>query len=313
MAEPLVVTLTVDAVATGVTLWQSDSRRFEERVVHGVLALAASAAPDAGTRRAVRFDAVAALLAGFGEDAVRPDAFVALGAGAGQPGVYAAAGRGDALAADGAALAHALSARAGVPGYVVEPFGGVAEDGAPGCDAEHALLVRAALRRDTAERTTAALTERARRADGRPDSMAVVDARAERIVVLAEPRPLVCACHGDVIVASIEPACALPVSPGATYLLRRAEQGDPAAAETLDACVADIARSVSASAARLARIEAVLLTGSLAMHAAFAQPLAAALRAFAPVRVRPGARVDRALADAVLAVLRGEEPVWHYG
>ena len=312
MAEPLVVTLTVDAVATAVTLWQSDSRRFEERVVHGVLALAASAAPDAGARRAVRFDAVAALLAGFGEDAARPDAFVALGAGAGQPGVYAATETGDALVADGAALAHALGARAGVPGYVVEPLGGADADGARVCDAERALLVRAALRRDTAERTTAAPIEPAPRADVRSDATAA-DAGAECIVVLAEPRPLVCACRGDVIVAARAPACELPESPDATYLLRRAEQGDAGAAETLEACVAAIARSVKVSAAGLARVEAVLLTGSLAMHAAFAQPLAAALRAFAPVRVRPGARVDRALADAVLAVLRGEERVCHYG
>jgi hypothetical protein len=310
VAEPLVVTLTVDAVATGVTLWQSGSRRFEERIVHGVLALAASDAPDAEARRAVRFDAVAALLAGFGEDAARPDAFVALGAGAGQPGVYAAAETDETPAADGVALVHALSARAGVPGYVVEPLGGADAHAAGVCDAERALLVRTALRRDTAERTTAALTEPAPRADGGPDAMAV-DA-AECIVVLAEPRPLICACRGDVIVASREPACELPQSPDATYLLRRAEQGDAAAAETLDACVTAIARSVSASATRLTRIEAVLLAGSLAMHAAFAQPLAAALRAFAPVRVRPGARVDRALADAVLAVLRGEEPVCHY-
>lgn len=288
MAEPLIVALTLDAIATHVTLMQGGARRFEERLVHGSLALAAADVTGADVRRAIRLDAVAALLAGFGEDAARPDAFVALGGGAGQPGVYAARDPGDAPAADAAALAHGLSERAGVPAYVVEPVGRVPAGEGMIDDPERALLVRAALRRDGAT-------------DG------------ERIVVLAEPGALVCACRDEMIVAAVAPLGGLPGATDVTGLLRRTAHGDEQAAAALTAYIAGVVVAARTAAMYLHGVAAVLLSGTLAAHAGIAEPLAAALRALAPVRLRPGARIDAALADAALAALNGQEPVRRYG
>lgn len=289
MNEPLIIAIAVEPAATRVTLWQGGARRFDERIVHGVLALAHGAAP-APARRRVRLDAARTLLARYGEDALRPDAFVAMGAGAPNAGVYTAAPSGDAEAGDGAALVAGLAAESGAHGFVVEPLGSAEEalHAAP----ERVLLARSAVRRHVFD------------APGTGD--------AARIVVSLEPHAMALAVIGDRIVAAVGSVAALDDA-DAERLVRQMTHGDATAAETLAAFTASVAHAALESAGAVPDVHAVLLTGSLAVQPVITQDVARILRKLAPVRLLPAERIERALADMAAAALIGLEPLRAYG
>ncbi len=288
MTEPLVVALALEPVATGVTLWQGGAQRLRSRVRHGELALGAGALP-ATARRRIRHGAVKELLAGYGEDASRPDAFVTLGHGAVHAGVHQARPAVD-DDTDGPALVHALGVETGANAFVVEPLG--AADQALGLDAESALLARAAARRDARERP------------GTED--------AARVIVALEPVARAYGLVGERIVASIPAEVRLDDRAAARRLIRRTEQGDAAAADRL-ASFSDALRTAALGTARaLQDVLVVMLTGTLAAHALLADEVARGLRVVAPARLLPGARLERALADAALDALLGRTTVHTY-
>ena len=288
MNEPLIVAMSVEPAATRVTLWQGGARRFDERIAHGVLALAHGAAP-APARRRVRLDATRELLARYGEDALRPDAFVAMGAGAPSAGVYTAAPSGDDEASDGAALVAALAAESGAHGFVVEPLGNAEDEISAG--AERLLLARSAVRRHVFD------------APGTGD--------AARVVVSLEPHAMALAVIGDRIVATVWSVASLDED--AERLVRQMTHGDAAAAETLATFAEAVARAALESAEAVPNVHAVLLTGSLAVQPVITQDVARILRTLAPVRLLPAERIERALADLAAATLIGLEPLRAYG
>lgn len=288
MNEPLIVAMAVEPAATRVTLWQGGARRFDERISHGVLALSHGAAP-APARRRVRLDATRELLARYGEDALRPDAFVAMGAGAPNAGVYTAAPTGDDEAGDGAALVAALAAESGAHGFVVEPLGNAEDE--TNADPERVLLARSAVRRHVFD------------APGTGD--------AARVVVSLEPHAMALAVIGDRIVATVRSVASL--DDDAERLVRQMTHGDAAAAETLATFAEAVARAALESAEVVPNVHAVLLTGSLAVQPVITQDVARILRTLAPVRLLPAERIERALADLAAATLIGLEPLRAYG
>lgn len=291
MSESLVVAVVLEPAATRIALWQGAAQRIAERIPHGALALAAHDAPSAAVRRGIRRTAVSEVLAALGEDAVRPDAFVALGAGASVAGVYRTSEPADDEAADGAALVHTLGAAARVPAYAVEALD--AGDASILLDIESALLVRAAARRDAAQR---------------PGGAGVA-----RLVLSLEPNARAHALMGERIVASVAAPIRLPAGSDAVRLVQRSEQGDAAAADQLAAFAAALHTAALQAAHMLQDVLVVVLTGTLAAHALLADEVARLVRAVAPVHLLPGARVERALADAARDVLLGRTPVRSYG
>lgn len=290
MTEPLVVALALERVATRVSLWQGGAQRFTQRLPHGELALTAGRPLDPAVRRGLRFEAARHALAAYGEDALRPDAFVVLGSGAPRAGVYAAEVAAEGEADDAVALALALGSAADTVALAVEPLGEA--DVEVAADAEGALLARAAARRH---------------ARARPGSE-----QAARVVVAVEPSPRAYALQGETIVASMPGIVRLEDAGHAVRLIRRSEQGDPAAADGL-ARFTEALREAALSAGRtLQDVLVVMLTGTLATHGLLADEIARGLRSLAPAQLLPGARVERALADAATEVLLGRAPVHRY-
>jgi len=95
--------------------------------------------------------------------------------------------------------------------------------------------------------------------------------------------------------------------------LRRAGEGDGAAALVVEAMAYQVAKAVGGLAAALGgRVDAVLLTGGLAHLAPVVEAVKARVGFVAPVHVWPGEDELRALAEGALRVLRGEEPAQRY-
>lgn len=292
LSEPLVVTLALEAAATRVTLWAGGAQRLSERVSHGALALGAAAAMTALQRRDARIGAVRALLARYGEDASRPDAFVALGAGATHRGVYAAAAPGEAAGDDAAALVLALAAESGARALVVEPTGQL--DAAPVelLPGERVLIARAVARRNAF------------------DAPGTLD--AARVVVSLEEETLALALEGERIAGVVRSAVSLR-DDTAERLVRRMELGDPAAAGLIDAFTGAVARAIREALQIVPNACAIVVSGSLAQHGMIAADIAGAFVAAVPVHIMPAERVERALAELASAALVGLEPVRAYG
>ena len=93
----------------------------------------------------------------------------------------------------------------------------------------------------------------------------------------------------------------------------RIHAGDEAAREVYDAMAYQIAKEIGAMATVLAgRVDAVVLTGGLAASALLVNSVKKRVGFLAPVLVFPGEKEMSALAEGVLAVLRGEAPALEY-
>jgi hypothetical protein len=287
MREHLVVALALEPAATLVTLWQGGAQRFIQRIGHGELALGGDMSAPA--RAQARVAAVVEALAERGEDAARPDAFVGLGVGAAHAGVYRI-GVDQGLGSEASLVVGALAGAAGTDAFIVESVG--AADLSHGLRAEDALLARAAVRRD---------------ARGREQEQV-----AGRIVVALEPSGRAVALAGSRIVASIDASVRLDDASAIGQLIRRSAHGDPAAADLLARFSAALGAGAHEAARAVQDVLVVILTGTLAAHAQLADEVARLVRGIAPSRLQPGARIDRALADAALDALSGRVPVHTY-
>ena len=292
MSEPLVVALALEPAATRVTLWAGGAQRLSERVNHSMLALAATGGMTALQRRDARLGGVRALLARYGEDASRPDAFVALGTGAAHAGVYAAAATGETADDDAAALVLALAAESGARALVVEPTGRLDAAPADALPGERVLIARAVARRDAF------------------DAPGTLD--AARVVVSLEEETLALALAGERIAAVVRSDVSLH-DDTAERLVRRMELGDPAAAGLIAAFTDAVSRAVREALQIVPNACAIVVSGSLAQHGMIAADIARAFVAAVPVHIMPAERVERALAELASAALVGVEPVRAYG
>ena len=95
---------------------------------------------------------------------------------------------------------------------------------------------------------------------------------------------------------------------------RRIDSGDARASLVFDAMAYQIAKEIGAMATvLLGRVDALLITGGMAHSARLVAAVQAAVGWIAPVVVYPGEHELQALAEGVLRVLYGEEPVREYG
>jgi butyrate kinase len=95
---------------------------------------------------------------------------------------------------------------------------------------------------------------------------------------------------------------------------QRIDKGDVRAALVFDAMAYQIAKEIGAMATvLLGRVDALLITGGMAHSARLVAAVQAAVGWIAPVAVYPGEDELQALAEGVLRVLCGEEPVMEYG
>ncbi len=349
--SPRVLAVNPGAGSTKVALYEGEARRAEETLRHDLAAAAPAriwdelpsrlaAVRDFARRAGGRLDAVA------GRGGLLPP--LASGAYLVTHAMIAdlqRAARGEHASNLGAPLALALAREHGCPALVVDPVSVDELDpvarvsGLAGVERRslcHALNIRAVARRHA-------------RALGRPlaelrlvvahlgTGVSLAALREGRLVDVVNPQdegPFAGDRAGGVPVMAVVDLCFAPGADAAALrrrlfgqgglqdhlgtrsasdALARARAGDAAARLVLEAMAYQIAKAVGGLAAALeGKVDAVLLTGGMAHEEAIVSEIRRRVAFVAPVAVYPGEDELRALAEAALRVLSGEEPARPY-